>query len=136
MPTVYQTIEREISKCNLKRTIIMVIPTTRFGMLKNLLENRVISSKKTTYHCCHIDLLGIVFSESDGTRKVMLPTDLVLEWISAYEFGLINTGMSSRDMRKKMTLNSDWAPFQHGFETHLAAIVSAWSQKTHGSLNE
>jgi len=108
----------------------MAITITRFGILKNLLENRVISSKKTTYHCSHIDELAIVFSESDGTRKVMLPTDLVLEWISAYEFGLINTGMASREMRKKMTLHSDWAPFQHGFETHLAAIVSAWSKKT------
>ena len=114
----------------------MAIPTTRYGILKNLLENRVISSKKTTYHCCYIDEIAIVFSESNGTRKVMLPTDLVLEWISAYEFGIINTGMLARDMRKKMTLHSDWAPFQHGFETQLAAIVSAWSQNTLGLSDE
>ena len=107
----------------------MTIPTSRYGILKNLLENRVISSKKTTYHCCHIDGLAIVFSESDGTKKVMLPTDMVLEWIAAYEFGIINAGMLARDMRNQMTLHSDWAPFQHGFETHLMAIILAWSKK-------
>ena len=107
----------------------MALPISRYGALKSILENRVISSKKTTYHCCHIDELAIVFSESDGTKKVMLPTDLVLEWIAAYEFGIINTGMLARDMRKQMVLHSDWANFQHGFETHLMAIILAWSNR-------
>ena len=107
----------------------MVIPTTRFAMLKNLIEDSVISSKKTTYHCCHIDELAIVFSESDGTRKVMLPTDLVLEWIAAYEFGIINKGMQAREMRNEVKLYSEWASYQHGFETHLMAVVLAWASR-------
>ena len=107
----------------------MTIPTTRFAGLKELLQGSVISSKKTAYHCCHIDELAMVFSESEGTRKVMLPTDVVLEWVSAYEFGIINVGMGAREMRNELTAVSEWAPFQHGFETHLRAIVLAWHSR-------
>ena len=105
----------------------MSIPTTRYARLQELLKGRVISSKKTTYHCCHIDELSIVFSESEGTRKVMLPTDVVLEWISAYEFGIIDLNMDARSMRENVKDHSEWAPYQHGFETHLQALVSAWA---------
>jgi len=107
----------------------MAIPTTRFDRLQDLLEGTVIKSKMTVYHCCHVDNMSLVFSESEGTRKVMLPTDVVLEWISAYEFGLINLKMNAREMRDVVKNKSDWAPFQHGFETHLRAIVEAWASK-------
>ena len=107
----------------------MAIPTTRFARLRDLLDGRVIASASTTYHCCHIDELSIVFSQSEGTRKVMLPTDVVLEWIAAYEFGVINLGMDARTMRDKVKDYSEWAPYQHGFETHLKALISAWAEK-------
>lgn len=37
----------------------------------------------------------------------MIPTDVALEWIGAYEFNLIDTSMNSRAMRDKerLTLN-------------------------------
>ena len=104
----------------------MAIPTTRYARLHDLLHGRVIASMNTTYHCCHIDELSIVFSESEGTRKVMIPTDVVLEWIAAYEFGIIDVGMDARSMRDKVKNHSEWAPYQHGFETHLKALVMAW----------
>jgi len=106
----------------------MSIPTTRFGRLRDLLVGSVIASTNTTYHCCHIDELSIVFSESEGTRKVMIPTDVVLEWIAAYEFNLIDLEMSSRSMRDKIKNHSEWASYQHGFETHLKALVIAWAK--------
>ena len=102
------------------------IPTTRFARLQNLLEGEQISSAKTIYHCCHIDELALVFSESDGTKKVMIPTDVALEWIAALEFGLIDESMDARMMREKIKVYSEWAPYQHGFETHLRAIVTSW----------
>lgn len=105
----------------------MSIPTTRFARLCALLDGGVIPSRNTTYHCCHIDEYSIVFSGSEGTRKVMIPTDVALEWISVYEFGLITIEMKGRDMRDIVTKHSEWAPFQHGFETHLRAIISAWA---------
>jgi len=105
-----------------------VIPTTRFARLYEMIDGRAIPSSKLLYHCSHIDELCVVFSESNSTRKVMLPTDVVLEWISAYEFGIINIAMSSRDMRDKIKAHSEWAPYQHGFETHLSAIVKVWAK--------
>ena len=47
--------------------------------------------------------------------------------VGAYEFGLITTSTASRKMRDVVKSHSDWAPFQHGFETHLSAIVFAWA---------
>ena len=60
----------------------------------------------------------------------MLPTDVVLEWISAYEFGIIELRMDAREMREKVKGHSEWAPYQHGFETHLRALVFAWASDT------
>ena len=107
----------------------MAIPTTRYARLHELLEGKVIPSKQTVYHCCHVDEMCIVFSESGGTQKVMIPTDVALEWIAAYEFGLINIGMKSREMRDVVKTHSEWASFQHGFETHLGALVNAWANQ-------
>ena len=56
----------------------------------------------------------------------MLPTDLILEWIQALEFGLIDVGEHPREMRDKVKTRSRWAAYQHGFETHLAAVVATW----------
>jgi hypothetical protein len=105
----------------------MKAPSTRFARLCTLLDGTVISGRNTTYHCCHINDLCIVFSSSEGTRKVMIPTDVVLEWIAAYEFGLIHFDMDARKMRDIIKSHSEWAPYQHGFETHLRAIVFAWA---------
>lgn len=104
------------------------IPTTRFARLFDMLNGRAIPSSRSLYHCSHIDELCLVFSESNSTRKIMLPTDVVLEWIAAYEFGIIDISMTSRDMRDKVKDHSEWAPYQHGFETHLSAIVNAWAK--------
>ncbi len=106
----------------------MAIPTTRYDRLRVLLEGTVIRSKQKTYHVCHVDEMCLVFSESDTTKKVMIPTDVALEWISAFEFGLINKEMKSREMRGIIRDKSEWAAFIHGFDTHLAAIVRAWSE--------
>lgn len=107
----------------------MAIPTTRYERLSAVLsEHTMIGSKTTTYIVTHIDEICIVFSENNSTKKVMIPTDVALEWISAYEFGLINTKMSSREMREIVKKKSDWAAHIHAFETHLSAIVRAWAQ--------
>ena len=102
------------------------IPPTRFATLRELLEGKEIAAMKTTYHCCHVDELALIFSESDGTRKVMIPTDVALEWISALEFGITDESMDARTMRDRIKPHSEWAPYQHGFETHLRAIVQVW----------
>lgn len=99
----------------------------RLEKLQRILENKVISSKMTAYYCKHIDGVSTIFSESEGTRKVMIPTDVILEWISALESGMIDIEMKAREMRNIVKSNSEWAPYQHGFETHLKTILLVWS---------
>jgi len=104
----------------------MATQMNQFSKLESLIDGNIISSKRKTYHCSHIDEMCIVFSETDETQQVMIPVVVALEWISALESGLINMSMTSRAMRKIVTRNSSWAPYQHGFETHLHAILSTW----------
>jgi len=107
----------------------MAIPTTRYARLHDLLNGKEIRSKNSKYHCGHIDEYCLVFTGSQKTRKIMIPTDVALEWIGAYEFGIIDIDMKSRVMRDAVKSHSEWAPFQHGFDTHLSAIVNAWASQ-------
>jgi hypothetical protein len=105
----------------------------RVSDIISLLNGKKIAHKRGTYRCETANQSVVVFSESDTTGRVMLPTDMVLEWVQAYEFGLIKLEDKARTMRLKVIPSSRWAPFQHGFETHLAAIVAAWAgRKTTG----
>ena len=101
---------------------------TLYGRLRELLLNQTVSSDRAQYNCIHMDELCTVFAESEGTRKVMIPTDVVLEWVSAYDMGKIRASMSAREMRDKVAPRSHWAPYQHGFETHLKAVIITWTK--------
>ena len=109
----------------------MITQISQYSKLESLLDGKIITSKKKTHHCSHIDDMCIVFSETGETRQVMIPVVVALEWISALESGFINVGITSRAMREVVVRDSSWAPFQHGFETHLHAIVLTW----HNSSN-
>jgi hypothetical protein len=97
--------------------------------LVKLLRHKPLKASRVEYLCEDANDEFILFAESDTTGRIMIPTDLALEWIQAFEFGLIDLNERSRLMRKKVARTSRWASFQHGFETHLAAIVRAWSEK-------
>ncbi len=58
----------------------------------------------------------------------MIPTDLALEWVQAYDFGLIHMNMNAREMRDIVKEHSAWAAYQHGFETQMYAIVKTWAE--------
>jgi hypothetical protein len=107
----------------------MAIQESDYQRLENLLDGKIISSKRKTYHCVFIDETCIVFSETGETMKVMIPVEVALEWVNALESELIHPSMSAREMRQLIAPRSEWAPFQHGFETHLQAIVLAWHQQ-------
>ena len=109
----------------------MANQVSSYAKLESLLDGKIITSKRKTYHCSHIDEQCIIFSETGKTKQVMIPVVVALEWISALESRLINMGMTSRAMREVVVRDSSWAPFQHGFETHLHAIVLTW----HNSSN-
>ncbi len=101
-----------------------------------LLNEKEIAHKRGTYFCEIADQAVVVFRESETTGRVMLPMDLVLEWIQAYEFSLICLDQTAREMREIVSKASRWAPFQHGFETHLHSIVEAWAKNKFATQNE
>jgi hypothetical protein len=101
----------------------------------SLLDGKQVAHKRGTYACEVANEAVVVFRETSTTGRVMLPTDLVLEWVQAYEFGLIHIDDTARAMREKVVSSSRWAPFQHGFETHLAAIVAAWDERERKAIN-
>lgn len=104
----------------------MTNQVSHYSKLESLLDGKIITSKRKTYHCSHIDEQCIIFSETGETKQVMIPVVVALEWISAFESGQIDMGMTSRAMREIVVRGSSWAPYQHGFETHLHAIVLTW----------
>jgi len=104
----------------------MTTQVSQYSKLESLLDGKIITSKRKTYHCSHIDEQCIIFSETGETKQVMIPVVVALEWISAFESGQIDMGMTSRSMREIVVRGSSWAPYQHGFETHLHAIVLTW----------
>ena len=101
----------------------------KIKQLVNLLKRGPLKASRADYNCEEANEDYILFAESDTTGRVMIPTDLALEWIQAYEFGLIESGEQPRSMREKIKKSSRWAPYQHGFDTQLAAIVRAWAEK-------
>ena len=77
------------------------------------------------------DSKTILFAATRKTGPVQLPRTLVEEWLQALDDGLINTGMTPREMRKEVSLKSMWARQLHSFETHLSAVVHTiahWQQ--------
>ena len=96
--------------------------------LKELLKKSV-SSSKAEYFCTYIDETCIIFSPTTKTGKVMIPTSLVVQYIQALDSGTLNLDMSARDIRQVMTQRSEWAPYQHGYETHVFAILKAWANR-------
>ncbi len=101
---------------------------TKYEQLKALLETPIEASQ-TAYHAVYVDEHCIVFAETEGTNKVMIPTDVAIEWIQAYEFGLIKLDMKARAMKDVVKQRSSWARFQHGFDSHLRAIVKNWAER-------
>lgn len=99
---------------------------SRLQNIADFLNGRTIPSGKSEYHCLSATPECIVFGLSDKTRKVMIPTEVALEWIQAVESGVVDGDETAREMREKIAPRSSWAPFQHGFETHLKAITVSW----------
>ena len=99
---------------------------TKLNQLLQILENPI-SGANVTYVCEFADEHCIVFGPTSSKNRVMIPTDIALEWIHALELGLIDLKMTARQMRKIIADRSNWSSYNHGFETHLHAIIKAWA---------
>jgi hypothetical protein len=94
----------------------------------SMLNGQTIQGARKEYYCSNADETAIIFAPTPKTKKIMIPAELALEWIQAYQFGLINLTMTARQMRQIVQDHSVWAAFLHGFETHLYAIVKTWAE--------
>jgi hypothetical protein len=92
------------------------------------LKGKKINSSRAEYYCSYADSTVIIFARTPDTGKIMVPTELASEWVRAYDHGLINLDMTAREMRGIVQDNSDWAAYQHGFETQMYAIVKTWAE--------
>jgi len=97
-------------------------------LLISILNGKKIYSSRAEYYCSYADNNFILFARTSDTGKILIPTGLAAEWIRAYQHGLIKLDMTSREMRNIVQQNSDWAAYQHGFETHMYAIVKTWAE--------
>lgn len=98
----------------------------KIGELAEILQGQTIRTSRSEYHCSVVNEFSVIFKETERTGKLMLPTDLVIEWIVALEEGEINIEMSARECRDIVTKFSKWANLLHAFETHLKAIIIHW----------
>ena len=95
--------------------------------LRQLLLSGPVAAARASYRCMYIDTVATIFEPTEGTGRVMIPTDLLLEYINALRLNIINARMDPRTMREQVKGDSVWAPYQHGFETHISAVVRAWA---------
>lgn len=93
-----------------------------YNKLKELITNKLLNDK---YKVVEVTTAYTIFLNPDG-RKVMIPTELILEWIECLINGSISSDMTARQMRSKIKLYSDWDKYLHGLESHLHAIVMLW----------
>jgi hypothetical protein len=66
-----------------------------------------------------------------GSGLVMIPTELLLEWLRGVESGLLDLKQDSQTNRAKMKVTSKWAKHLQDFDSHIWNVVQHWySQPT------
>ena len=76
-----------------------------------------------------VDLQAVIFRATMRTGVLMLPTELVLEWLMGYDRKIISVEMNAREMRTRIVEGTIWAKQLHSFETHLRAVVLVYAQE-------
>ena len=99
--------------------------------LVELLHEKPIEGRRkgNQYTCIHADFKCIIFDSTSKSKKIMLPMDVVIEWIEAYRSGEIYPEYASKLKRKIITGNSPWSTTLHSFESHLSAILDAYIEQ-------
>lgn len=101
--------------------------TSRYRFLESLAGAGPLA--ETDYAIESVDPQAIMFRATMRTGVLMLPTELVLEWLMGYDRQIISVEMNARAMRNKIVEGSIWAKQLHSFETHLRAVVLAYSRR-------
>jgi len=99
--------------------------------LIELLHEKTIAGRKkgNQYTCIYAGYKCVIFDSNSNSKKIMLPMDVIIEWIEAYRSGEIYPEYSSKLKRKTVTENSPWSTTLHSFESHLTAILDAYIEQ-------
>ena len=100
--------------------------TSRFRFLQSLAGAGPLAGSK--YAIESVDHQAVLFQATMRTGVLMLPTELVVEWLIGYDRKIISVEMNAREMRDRIVDGSIWAKQLHSFETHLRAVVLAYAQ--------
>lgn len=65
----------------------------------------------------------VEFESTGQTLAVMIPLEVILEWMIAADLRVITATMNALEMRDQVKPGSTWASQHHSFESHLAAVV-------------
>ena len=84
--------------------------------------------KNKFYHCIYIDPQCIIFDADVDGGKAIIPTEVAIEWIEAFESGLVYANYTSKERVKEIGARSEWSNYCHGFTSHLDAIVRAFEE--------
>lgn len=90
--------------------------------------NKALPSKRKNkfYHCIHIDQHCMIFDKNEDSGKAIIPTEVALEWIEAFETGLVYEHYTGKERKSEISESSTWSGYCHGFTSHLDAIVRAY----------
>jgi hypothetical protein len=91
------------------------------------LDGRSFPSKRVVYTVERVTQDFVLFAATPSTGRVMIPLEVVIEWITAYSLGKLKAHQSPREMRTTAQKGSGWAKQLHSFETHLAAVIQQWA---------
>ena len=102
----------------------------KYPLLVRAIHDRSLSGKKKykSYYCSHIDQYYIIFEADEVGGKAIIPTEVAIEWIEAFESGLVYDNYTSKERVKEIGALSDWSNYCHGFTSHLDAIVRAYQK--------
>ncbi|GEM_PF-5463552 len=98
-------------------------------LVRTILDRSLPGKKKNkSYYCSHIDNHCIIFEADEAGGKAIIPTEVAIEWIEAFESGLVYDNYTSKERVKEIGALSNWSNYCHGFTSHLDAIVRAYQE--------
>jgi len=99
-----------------------------YPKLVNAIFNKALPSKRRNkfYNVIHIDQHCIIFDANEESGKAIVPTEVAIEWIEAFESGLVYEHYTANERKSEISKLSTWSGYCHGFTSHLDAIVRAY----------
>ena len=102
--------------------------SNQYPKLVSAIFNKSLPAKRKNkfYTVIHVDQQCIIFDANEESGKAIIPTEVAIEWIEAFESGLVYEHYSGKERKSEISKLSAWSGYCHGFTSHLDAIVRAY----------